>query len=130
MVHTEMSVIHGAEVVSGPNSQAVPYFGVTDPEDHAWMVARLLPHPWNCYKQPLVLEDEAALRRIPHTNICCTAGLQRPGYRDEMQKADHFFEIDTGHDLMITEPAGGCRDAVQSRGIGSVTLRSIDRYFK
>jgi pimeloyl-ACP methyl ester carboxylesterase len=104
MARSEMSVLNGVDVVSGPNSRAVPYFGVTDPVDHAWMVARLLPHPWKCYAQPLALKDEAAVRRIRHSNICCTAGLHRPGYREEMQKAAHFFEIDTGHDLMITEP--------------------------
>jgi pimeloyl-ACP methyl ester carboxylesterase len=104
MARSEMSEIGGVEVVSGPNSQAVPYFGVTDPADHAWMVSRLLPHPWKCYAQPLALQNEPAIRRIPHTNICCTAGLQRPGYREEMKRADLFFEIDTGHDLMITEP--------------------------
>jgi hypothetical protein len=104
MAQSEMRVVDGVELVLWPDSQAVAYYGVTDPADYAWMVSKLTPHPWACFTQKLRLKNEAAVRRIPTTNICCTAALQAPGYRDEMQKAAHFFEIDTGHDLMITEP--------------------------
>jgi pimeloyl-ACP methyl ester carboxylesterase len=104
MAKSEMRVVDGVELVLWPDSQAVAYYGVTDAADFAWLKSKLTPHPWKCFTQKLVLKDEAAVRRIPHTNICCTAGLRQPGYREEMQKAEHFFEIDTGHDLMITEP--------------------------
>jgi pimeloyl-ACP methyl ester carboxylesterase len=104
MARSEMRVVEGVELVLWPDSQAVAYYGVTDAADYAWLKSKLTPHPWKCFTQKLLLHDEPAVRRIPRTNICCTAGLQAPGYRAEMQKADHFFEIDTGHDLMITEP--------------------------
>ena len=32
---------------------------MTDPADVAWMTARLAPHPWRCFEQPLTLADEA-----------------------------------------------------------------------
>jgi pimeloyl-ACP methyl ester carboxylesterase len=104
MTEREKRVVDGVELVLFPDSQAVAYYGVTDPADHAWMMTKLTAHPWKCFTTKLRLNDEAAVRRIPTTNICCTQGLQAPGYRDLMKKADHFFEIDTGHDLMITEP--------------------------
>ena len=104
MAKSEMKVVDGVELVLWPDSQAVAYYGVTEPSEFAWLKSKLTPHPWKCFTQKLLLRDEAAVRRLPHTNICCTAGLQAPGYREEMRKADLFFEIETGHDLMITEP--------------------------
>jgi pimeloyl-ACP methyl ester carboxylesterase len=104
MAQSEMRVVDGVELVLWPDSQAVAHYGVNDPADFAWLKSKLTPHPWKCFTQKLVLKNEPAMRRIPVTNIGCTAGLQAPGYREEMQKAARFFEIDTGHDLMITEP--------------------------
>jgi pimeloyl-ACP methyl ester carboxylesterase len=104
MTEQELRVVDGVELVLWPDSRAVQHYGVSDPADFAWLKSKLTPHPWKCFTQKLVLADEAAVRRIPTTNICCTGGLQAPGYREEMQKAQRFFEIDTGHDLMITEP--------------------------
>jgi len=104
MARNEMRVVDGVELVLWPDSQAVAHYGVTDAADFAWLKSKLTPHPWKCFTQKLLLTNETAVGRIPRTNICCTAGLQAPGYREEMQKAERFFEIDTGHDLMITRP--------------------------
>jgi hypothetical protein len=93
-------------LVLWPDSQAVRYYGITDPADIAWMESKLTPHPWKCFTQPLRLTDEAAVKGILRTNINCTASL-RMSEGDALNRqldADRLWEIDTGHDLMITEP--------------------------
>ena len=106
LAHSDMRVVDGVELVLFPDSQVIPYLGVTDPADFAWLKSKITPHPWKCFTQKLWLGDEAALRRIPRTNINCTASLaiSSPEKRERQLDAEHLFEIDTGHDLMITEP--------------------------
>jgi pimeloyl-ACP methyl ester carboxylesterase len=107
MAQSELRVVDGIELVLFPDSQAINYLGVTDPTDFAWMTSKITPHPWKCFTQKLRLRDETAVRRIPRTNINCTASLamSRPEARTRQLEGDRNFEIDTGHDLMITEPA-------------------------
>jgi len=106
LAHSDMRQVDGVELVLFPDSRAIPYLGVTDPVDFAWMKSKITPHPWKCFTQKLWLGDEAAVRRIPRTNINCTASLamSSPEKRERQLDAEHLFEIDTGHDLMITEP--------------------------
>jgi pimeloyl-ACP methyl ester carboxylesterase len=106
MAHSEMRVVGGVELVVFPDSKAITYLGVTDPADFAWMKSKITPHPWKCFTQKLRLKDEAAVRRIARTNINCTASLamSAPDRRAGQLDGDRNFEIDTGHDLMITEP--------------------------
>jgi hypothetical protein len=82
-------------------------YGVTDPVDLAWMRDRLTPHPWKSFEQPLRLRDGAAVKAIPRTNINCLETLNRrpPERAARASDADRVWEIDTGHDLMITAPA-------------------------
>lgn len=80
--------------------------GVTDPADIEWMKARLTPHPWRSIEQPLVLRNEAALEALPQYHIATSGTLPA---RDEAfvaaKRAEgRFWVVDTGHDLMITEP--------------------------
>jgi pimeloyl-ACP methyl ester carboxylesterase len=100
------SMIDGVEVVLVPGPEAGRRYGVTDPAALAWMQERLTPHPWASFAQPLRLDDEERVRAIPRTNINCTETLsRRPPERQALAyDADQVFEIDTGHDLMITEP--------------------------
>jgi hypothetical protein len=79
---------------------------VTDPADLAWMEERLTAHPWKCFEQPLKLTNEAAFNALPQYHIVCTSTLAT---RDEdlmrqARKAGRLWDIDTGHDLMITDP--------------------------
>jgi hypothetical protein len=69
------------------------------------MQGHLTPHPWRCFEQPLQLRDEAAVRRIPRTNVNCTESLRtsEPDALARQLDAERVVEIDTGHDLMITE---------------------------
>jgi pimeloyl-ACP methyl ester carboxylesterase len=105
--HAGARTVDGVELVLWPDEDADSYYGVTDPEDVAWMRPRLTPHPWKSFAQPLQLRDPAAVRRVPRTNINCLETLKRrpPDRQARAFDANNVWEIDTGHDLMITEPA-------------------------
>jgi len=96
----------GMELVLLPAPDAGLLYGVTDPDDLAWMAQRLTPHPWKCFEQPLELTDEEALWAIPQYHIVCTSTLAtRDPERMAAARADgRLWDIDTGHDLMLTEP--------------------------
>jgi pimeloyl-ACP methyl ester carboxylesterase len=97
-------VVDGVELVIFPG---YTYYGVTDPDDIAWMEDKLTPHPWKCFEQPLSLAHEEAVRQIPRTIINCTETLSiKPRERTEERvlRGDRVWELDTGHDLMISEP--------------------------
>jgi pimeloyl-ACP methyl ester carboxylesterase len=100
-------VVDGVELVLLPAPDAALLYGVTDPEDVAWMAERLTAHPWKCFEQKLVLTNEAALWAIPQFHIVCTSTLasRDPELMDEARTEGRLWDIDTGHDLMITEPA-------------------------
>lgn len=101
-----MRVVDGVELVVFPDSPSMRHMGVTDPKDYAWFISKITPHPWKCFSQKLLLKNEPAVRRIHRTSINCTQILRiRPEEsRRRALEADLVFEIDTGHDLMITEP--------------------------
>lgn len=104
--YKQVRVVDGVELVLFPESDSVRHYGITDPSDLAWAQPRLTPHPWACFSQPLRLENEEAVRKLPCTSINCTPTLKirPPEFAARVTQADHVFEIDTGHDLMITEP--------------------------
>jgi pimeloyl-ACP methyl ester carboxylesterase len=100
-------VIDGVELVLFPETEPLLHYGVTDARDIAWMEARLTPHPFKCFEQPLHLADEAAVAAIPQYHVVCASTLAT---RDAALMANaraegRLWVIDTGHDLMITEPA-------------------------
>ena len=99
-------VVDGVELVLLPGPGAGTFYGVTDPDDVAWMDERLTGHPWRCFEQPLDLTNEDALWAIPSYHIVCTSTLatRDRALMDEARAAGRLWEIDTGHDLMITEP--------------------------
>jgi pimeloyl-ACP methyl ester carboxylesterase len=98
-------VVDGVEMVLYPGEDPMSFFGVTDPDQIEWMKTKLTPHPWRCFEQKLVLDDEEAVRRIPETHIVCTATLPvRDVETLTARSQGRFWDIDTGHDLMISEP--------------------------
>jgi len=105
-VRPDGQVIDGVELVLFPSAEAGMFYGVTDPADLAWMAERLTPHPWKCFEQPLRLTNEAALWAIPQAHIVCTSTVptRDRDLMDRARQARRLWEIDTGHDLMITEP--------------------------
>ncbi len=98
--------VDGIELVLLPAPDAGLLYGVTDPDDLAWMAERLTPHPWRCFEQPLVLTNEEALWAIPQFHIVCTSTLatRDPELMGRARAEGRLWDIDTGHDLMITEP--------------------------
>ncbi len=100
-------VVDGIELVLLPAPDAGLLYGVTDPDDLAWMAERLTGHPWKCFEQPLALQNEDALWAIPQYHIVCTSTVatRDKSLMDQARAEGRLWEIDTGHDLMITEPA-------------------------
>jgi pimeloyl-ACP methyl ester carboxylesterase len=70
------------------------------------MLERLAPHPWKTFADPLELQDEDAVWALPRTSIMCTAAQSNdPGEKWARSFAgDRVWLIDSGHDLMLTEP--------------------------
>ena len=99
-------VVDGVELVLLPFPEAGLFYGVTDPDDVAWMADRLTGHPWSCFEQPLRLTNETALWAIPQYHIVCTSTLatRDSELMEQARAAGRLWEVDTGHDLMITEP--------------------------
>jgi len=106
-----MQTIEGVELVLFPGQFPMvegDYYGVTDPEQIEWMKPKLTPHPWKCFTQKLILNNEAVLRQIP-VSFFVTA-IQKATLGEEAKEGlktltqGRFWEIDTGHDLMISEP--------------------------
>jgi pimeloyl-ACP methyl ester carboxylesterase len=100
------AVVDGVELVLLPAPGAAAFYGIDDPDDQAWADARLTGHPWKCFEQPLVLTNEDALWAIPQFHIICTSTLatRDPKPVDRARAEGRLWTIDTGHDLMITEP--------------------------
>jgi pimeloyl-ACP methyl ester carboxylesterase len=98
-------VVDGIELLLYPGTDPMSFYGVTDPEQIEWMKPKLTPHPWKCFEQPLALHNEAAMRQIPQTHIVCTSTLAT---RDvpalKAASEGRVWDVDTGHDLMISEP--------------------------
>jgi pimeloyl-ACP methyl ester carboxylesterase len=101
------AVVDGVELVLLPSPEAGLFYGVTDPDDVAWMADRLTGHPWKCFEQPLRLTNQSAFAALPQYHIVCTSTLatRDPELMEKARADGRLWEIDTGHDLMITEPA-------------------------
>lgn len=98
-------VINGIELVLFPGTDPMHFYGVKDPEQIAWMKPKLTPQPWKCFEQKLQLKNEAAMRKIPESHIVCTSSLGGRNVAELTASSNgRFWDIDTGHDLMITEP--------------------------
>ncbi len=98
--------IDGIELVMWPNDAMIAAMGVSDPQDVAMLRAKMNPHPWKCFAQKLRLVNGDAVFDIPRTNINCSASLRQSSDAARKRQLDggRNFEIDTGHDLMMTEP--------------------------
>ena len=103
----EVRTVDGVDLVVLPDSPLLNMMGLTDLDDIRWLRSKATPHPWNCFTQRLVLNDEQAVGRIRRTSINCTATLSALSEHllpRQTTGADLLLEIDTGHDLMVTEP--------------------------
>jgi pimeloyl-ACP methyl ester carboxylesterase len=98
--------IDGVELVMWPNEAMVAAMGVTDPDDVATLRAKMTPHPWKAFEERLRLQNGDAAQRIPRTNINCSANLRNSAEADRAKQlaGNRNYDIDTGHDIMVTEP--------------------------
>ena len=110
--------VDGVELVLLPGPGAGALYGVTDPDDLAWMEERLTGHPWKCFEQPLKLTNEPAFNALPQYHIVCTSTLatRDEDLMREAREAGRLWDIDTGHDLMITEPHAVTHALIQVAG--------------
>lgn len=82
-------------------------FGVTDPDDAAWLERRLTPHPIAVYDEPVRWTHP-----IGNGRPCRYVAMTEPWYPPLASSRDYarsradwsWTEIATGHDAMITEP--------------------------
>jgi hypothetical protein len=68
---------------------------------------RLTGHPWRCFEQKLVLTNVEALWALPQFDIVCesTLATRDADLMERARREGRLWHIDTGHDLMVTEPA-------------------------
>ena len=104
-------IIDGVELVLFPGQFPMTpgdYYGVTDPDQIAWMAPKLTPHPWQCFAQKLLLNNEEMLRQIPVSFFITSIQKTTLGTAEKegllALTNGRLWEIDTGHDLMISEP--------------------------
>jgi pimeloyl-ACP methyl ester carboxylesterase len=78
-------------------------WGISDPADQEWVLARLTPQPLAAFAQPLsVCRPEA--RSIPRSFILSNESGFGPVAELARQSGWEIFQMDTGHDPMITQP--------------------------
>lgn len=108
MIHAArqgLHVVDGVEVVMAPMPGMAAFFGITDPALAAWTEARLTRQPWKCFEQKIAFVDEAAMRAIPESHLLCTSTIPGRDMALLRERAQgRVWDIDTGHDLMLTEP--------------------------
>jgi pimeloyl-ACP methyl ester carboxylesterase len=89
-----------------PSGRSTPAdYGVTDPEDAAWVAARLTDQPFRSYQEPLQATAKSAT--LPRTYVHCTQSQSiDPRNRERVAGAAgwSFRELATGHDLMVSAP--------------------------
>ena len=99
-----------AEETSGGLSIPPPpasAFGVRDPDDAAWLEARMTPHPVSTYRSPLPIAGPPG-NGLPARYVACTDPVYHPleAVRRWVARAGwRIEEMATGHDAMVTAPA-------------------------
>jgi len=78
-------------------------WGISDPSDLAWVLSRVTPQPVAAFAQP-VRTGRSEAQLIPR----CFIGSSESGFDSVAEMARKagwgLFQIDTGHDPMITKP--------------------------
>ncbi len=96
------------EATGGLSLPAVPatVFGVTDPQDVAFVEPRLTPHPLGTFSTPLELSNPVG-NGLPAHYITCTDPAYAPakrGLERVRKKGWPVSELATGHDAIVTAP--------------------------
>lgn len=87
-------------------------FGVTDPQDVAWVSRHEVPQSYRTFAQPLHFTGKGGAG-LPRTFVYCssppTGSFDQFAARLRTDPAWGFHELKTGHDSMITDPQGVIR---------------------
>lgn len=82
-------------------------FGITDPDQSAWVKGKVTPHPLQTYYDKLVLQHPLT-NGLPTTYIACSSPFfeSTAASRAFAQQASgwHYLEIPTAHDAMLLLP--------------------------
>lgn len=84
-------------------------FGVTDPDDLAWLKSTLTDESVLCFQQPVEM-DNPAQAMIPRVHILCVGSQPEGVTRRPIPKTQpngepsRVHELESGHDCMITKP--------------------------
>lgn len=102
-IRRDAMVVAGVELCLIPNDSIAANHGLTDTVTMGWMAPKLTAHPWRCFEQPLMLENQAALERIPRSHIRSQHSRHPP---DSLLAGSRecVWHVDAGHDLMLTAP--------------------------
>jgi pimeloyl-ACP methyl ester carboxylesterase len=84
------------------------HFGLSDPNDIAWVGSKLVNQPFRTFTQPLTLSGPPP--KVPHTYIACTQPAMGPftpiANALRSNPAWKVVELKTGHDAMVSDPRG------------------------
>lgn len=80
------------------------FFGVTDPEDIAHAQKMMVPMPVKTFEEK-VEANNPLLKDIDKYYIRCTKNSLTEKFMDKTTELNiEYFEVDAGHDIMISEP--------------------------
>jgi hypothetical protein len=101
-----LSKINDVECFPVPSPEA---FGVTDPDDIAWVARRLTPFPAHLIAARIELEHRLG-NGIHSTYVFSSAnkgnsGLMLAAENYAREHFESFVDLPTGHDSMVTMPA-------------------------
>jgi pimeloyl-ACP methyl ester carboxylesterase len=84
--------------------RSLTVLGVTDQADIAWLSARLTPHPWLTYTEPVRTGPAAAA--VPARYLDCTdwMGVFAPHAERARNLGWDVRSLATGHEAMVTAP--------------------------
>ncbi|MFA7438326.1 alpha/beta fold hydrolase [Castellaniella sp.] len=100
---------HGAAQVGGLPPPQAARLGLPNPDDQAYVQARLVPHPIGTYREPLQLRNPPG-HGLPVTHIRCTDPVFGPvdgawsWAREQFGNRWQWRELAAGHDAMISHP--------------------------
>ncbi len=90
-------------------SRTTSFFGIDDADDAAWVARRVVDQPLLTMTQPLDAPTGAA-QSLPRTFVYCSGrpmgSFDQFKARFETDPAWRYHDLPTGHDAMVTDPAG------------------------
>lgn len=98
--------VNGVDVNLCPDKATIAFLGLREAEDVNFAAHHLTPHPWKTFTDKLHLSDPDVVTKIGSVDIYTKTtldGLLQTGIATP-EEAEKAMIIDTGHDLMITEP--------------------------